>query len=140
MGDAQTMTNPVNSPERPTILVVDDEVLVRAMISDELRDQGYTVIEAINADEAVAILHSPIKVDLVVTDMRMPGLMDGAGLVRLLRAELPFVKVLMVSWPAPDDSIRALLDDFLPKPFLPSQLSQRVRALTTVGSEPGDMT
>ena len=71
------------------ILVVEDDVLVRAMISDELRDRGHTVIEAANADEALAILSSPVRMDIVVTDMQMPGSIDGSELVRTIRGQWP---------------------------------------------------
>lgn len=95
---------------------------MRAFISDALRDQGYTVIEAVNADEALAVLRSPLKIDLVLTDMRMPGTMDGASFARLVRAELPFVKLAMIAGQSPDDELREVLDGFLQKPVTPSQL------------------
>jgi CheY-like chemotaxis protein len=85
MSDTQAMPSSMNA-SRATILVVEDEILVRAFIGDTLRDQGYTVIEAVNADEALAVIRSPLKLDLVLTDLRMPGSINGAGLVRALRA------------------------------------------------------
>ncbi len=54
-------------------LVVEDEMLIRIMVSDSLRDAGLNVIEAFNADEAIRILHSGVKVDLMLSDVRMPG-------------------------------------------------------------------
>jgi CheY-like chemotaxis protein len=121
VSDAQAMPSSAHA-DKTTILVVDDEVIVRAFISDVLRDQGYTVIEAVKADEALAVLRSPLKVDLVLTDMRMPGTMDGASLARLVRAELPFVKVAMVAGQSPDEELREVLDGFLQKPVTPTQL------------------
>lgn len=78
MGDAQAMPNSANAG-KTTILVVDDEIMVRALIRDTLRDQGYAVIEAVNADEALAVVRSPVKLNLVLTDMRMPESIDGAA-------------------------------------------------------------
>jgi two-component system, response regulator PdtaR len=116
---------------KTTILVVDDEVLVRAMVAEPLRDDGFRVIEAIDADEAIAILRSATRVDLVLTDMRMPGTMDGAALVRLIRAEFPFIRVILMSSEAPDDSLRPALDHFVSKPFTYySRLRSHVLALT----------
>jgi CheY-like chemotaxis protein len=112
-----------------TILVAEDEVLVRAMIADELREQGYAVIEAISADEALAVLRSPFRVDLVLTDLRMPGSIDGAGLVSLIRSEFPFVRIVMASSEVPDAELRASLDDFVLKPFLPRDISDCLRPL-----------
>ena len=137
MGDAQAMTNPIDRTDRPRILVVEDEVLVRWMISEQLREQGYTVVEAINADEAASVLRSQLRVDLVLTDMRMPGSMNGAGLVKLLRAEFPFVKVVMVAGQVPDEAVRELLDDFLAKPFAPAELRDCIRKLTAPAGEAG---
>jgi two-component system, response regulator PdtaR len=117
---------------KATVLVVDDEVLVRAMVADPLRDDGFRVIEAINADEALAILRSATRVDLVLTDMRMPGTMDGAGLVRLIRTEFPSIRVILMSSEPPDDLLPAL-DHYVSKPFTYySHLRSRVLALTGV--------
>jgi CheY-like chemotaxis protein len=61
-----------------TILVVEDDVLVRMPISQYLRDCGYRVIEAVNADEAMAVLlHRETPIDLVFSDIEMPGSIDG---------------------------------------------------------------
>lgn len=128
VSDAGAMPNSINA-RTATILVVEDEVLVRVFISDVLRDEGYTVIEAVNADEALAVIRSPLKVDLVLTDMRMPGSMDGAGLVRVLRTEVPFVKVIMLAGQLPEDEFRVLLDGFLSKPIAASQLAHYVGSI-----------
>jgi len=66
-----------------TVLVVDDEVLIRMVISEYLRDCGYKVIEAANADEAILLLQQEeLTIDVVFTDIEMPGSMDGWGLSR----------------------------------------------------------
>ena len=79
----------------PTILVVEDEPLVRFWISDELRRAGFGVVEAANADEALRVLSSPLPVHLVLTDIHMPGELDGAGLVEWLRHERPEIKIIV---------------------------------------------
>jgi CheY-like chemotaxis protein len=117
------------SVEAPTILVVEDEILIRAMLTDALRDHGYTVIEAASADEAFSILRGLTPVDLVVTDMRMPGALDGAGLVQLIRTEFPLLKVIMVSGQPPDADVHTLLDGYLPKPAPISTLTEYLRRL-----------
>jgi CheY-like chemotaxis protein len=61
------------------VLVVEDEIILRMFIADSLRDEGYQVLEAGRAEEALTILDAGIEVDLV-TDVRMPGAMDGMGL------------------------------------------------------------
>jgi two-component system, response regulator PdtaR len=79
-----------------TVLVVEDEVLVRMVIADQLRGAGYKVIEAANAHEAAHVLRST-PVELVISDIRMPGSMDGVGLARLIRAEYPSTKIVLTS-------------------------------------------
>jgi len=66
-----------------TVLVIDDEVLIRISIAQYLRDCGYRVLEAANADEAVTILQKPdIQVDVVLCDVEMPGSMNGFGFMK----------------------------------------------------------
>jgi two-component system, response regulator PdtaR len=81
----------------PRILVVEDEVLVRLMIADELRARGFAVVETANADEALQVLRSSIHVDLVLTDLQMPGRMDGLGLAQVLNENRPYLKVILAS-------------------------------------------
>jgi CheY-like chemotaxis protein len=78
------------------ILVVEDEVLVRTAIAEYLRHCGYDVIEAASADEAITILTEPdIKIDIVLSDIEMPGSMDGFGLAQWVRTNRPELKVVL---------------------------------------------
>jgi CheY-like chemotaxis protein len=62
----------------PTVLLVEDEVLVRMMLADQLREAGCTVVEAPDADQALLILRQNlVRIDIVISDIRMPGSMDG---------------------------------------------------------------
>ena len=103
---------------RSCILVAEDELLIRMMLSDELRDAGYDVIEALNADEAVAILKSSVRVDLIISDVRMPGSLDGFGLLSVVRDAYPTLPVIVTSGhlrptlAADDEATR-----FVPKPY-----------------------
>jgi CheY-like chemotaxis protein len=80
-----------------SILVVEDEVLIRLHLAEELRDAGYTVIEAASGDEAMTLLSSVDDVGLVVTDIRMPGNVDGSALANWTRAKFPSVKIVLIS-------------------------------------------
>lgn len=83
---------------RKTVLVVEDEVALRFLIAIELREEfDVAVIEAQNADEAIAALRSNGDIDAVFTDVRMPGSMDGLALIRLVKSEFPNVRVAMTS-------------------------------------------
>ena len=83
--------------ETPTVLLVEDEVLIRLMVADELRGQGLQVLEASNADEAIAILESSLPVHLLFTDVRMPGPIDGIALAKLAQARFPQLKLIIAS-------------------------------------------
>jgi len=89
--------NKHNSWTMPTVLVVDDEPLLRLNATDALEEAGCRVIEAANADEAIEVMESGEHVDLLVTDIRMPGSMSGLGLTRAIRSRWPEVKVMVTS-------------------------------------------
>jgi CheY-like chemotaxis protein len=118
---------------KSTILVVEDDVLSRMAVSEELREHGYSVIEAATADEALCVLQGPTRVDLLLTDMRMPGALDGCALARHVRAALPFVKIVMVSGQAPEADAYGMLDGYLAKPVAPSHLASYLLTLTPTG-------
>jgi DNA-binding NtrC family response regulator len=79
-----------------TILVVEDDILVRMPIAQYLRDCGYKVIEASNSDEAMQVLlHQETSVDVVFSDIEMPGEVDGFGLSKWIRQHRPGLDVLL---------------------------------------------
>jgi CheY-like chemotaxis protein len=99
-----------------TVLIVEDEVLVRMMIADHLRTEGLRVIEARDGDEAVAILGSGEPVDLVMTDIWMPGSVDGVKLAREAK-EIHRLPVIMVSGHYSEAKAAGLADAFFSKPY-----------------------
>jgi CheY-like chemotaxis protein len=80
-----------------TVLVVEDEVLVRFMLAEDLRFAGYRVIEAVNADEALQILRHHTDVSLVISDIRMPGSMDGLALAKKVLTEYPELRFIFAT-------------------------------------------
>jgi DNA-binding response OmpR family regulator len=82
----------------PAILIVEDEVLIRLALSDYLQECGFKVYEAGTAAEAIAILESGRSdIDLVFSDVRMPGEIDGFGLASWIHAHRPGLPVLLTS-------------------------------------------
>ncbi|MBS0638389.1 MAG: response regulator [Proteobacteria bacterium] len=79
------------------ILVVDDEALVRLTVTEYLRASGFEIIEAASGDEAAMLLAGGVAVDLVFSDVRMPGRLDGFGLARWVYNHRPDVPVLLTS-------------------------------------------
>ncbi|HLQ20573.1 MAG TPA: ATP-binding protein [Tabrizicola sp.] len=115
------------------ILLVEDEASVRAFASRALSLRGYTVLEAANAEEALAKLEDKtLHVDLFVTDVVMPG-MDGPAWVRRAHLDRPNVKVVFMSGYAEDglaeDQARVPNSVFLPKPFSLNDLTNTVQGL-----------
>jgi PAS domain S-box-containing protein len=115
------------------ILLVEDDPLVRSVTFRALERSGYRVISAASGEEALAIARREgTLIDLVVTDVVMPG-MTGREVVDELRRRLPRIPALFVSGYTQDAIVqRGVLDSgmaFLPKPFTPSTLVARVRAL-----------
>jgi len=103
--------------DRQHVLVVDDEPVLRMILVDLLEGEGYAVEEASNAAEALEVLQALPSIRIVVTDIQMPGSMDGLRLARYLRDAYPPI-ALIVSSGAVRPEQDALPDDavFLSKP------------------------
>jgi DNA-binding NtrC family response regulator len=88
---------PVHDGEHiTTVLVVDDEPLIRFATVDALEQAGFRVLEAGNADEALVVLSSN-EVDAIFTDVNMPGSADGLGLVKHVRSRFPETRAVVTS-------------------------------------------
>ena len=137
--------DPVNSPARPafppparipesarTLLVVDDDPMVRQVETEILRLQGYTVLEAGSAAEALRVAASTATIHLLITDLAMPEA-DSLELTRRFRAGHPETPVLMVSGSLPLLRVQSEPDldrfEFLAKPFQFDELLHKVRKL-----------
>ena len=82
---------------RPVVLIVEDESLLRISGAAMVADAGYDVVEAGNADEAIAILEARADIHIVFTDVQMPGSMDGLKLARFVRDRWPPIKLVATS-------------------------------------------
>lgn len=80
-----------------TVLVVEDELLIRMCSVVTLEDAGYQVLEAGNSAEALEILAQPNVIVILMTDVRMPGEMNGLGLVAKVRIDRPDIRSVVVS-------------------------------------------
>ena len=122
----------------PAVLVVEDEVLIRELIAETLRDAGISVVEAPDADEALLVLNNFATVSLVLTDIRMPGSMDGVGLARLVRAKRPDIKIVFISSHLFDPATLACCDAFVAKPFDTRNLFAKIDHLLPGANSPGE--
>ncbi len=112
-----------------TILLVEDEAMVRAVAERALTRQGYQVMTATNGEEALELLDEGAAIDLLISDVVMPT-MDGPTLVRAARAQYPDLKILFMSGYA-EEQLRKSIDidrvSFLAKPFSVQQLGHAAR-------------
>jgi len=87
----------VNDDDGRVVLVVEDEAIIRMMLVDAPKDAGFVAVEAGHADAAVARLAARPDIAVVVTDLRMPGAMDGLGLVRWMCSHAAHVPIIITS-------------------------------------------
>jgi len=97
-----------------TVLIVEDEVLIRMLLSEALRQEGYAVVEAATADEALSVLESSSSPDVLITDVRMPGSIDGFELAAYVRRTKPELKVIITSGHASPDLAIGVADASCP--------------------------
>lgn len=118
---------------RPVVLLAEDEPLVRMFNADALDEAGYRVVEASSGDEAMSLFEARPDVRAVVTDVEMPGNVNGFALARHVTESRPFVAVLIVS-----GRIRPGAEDlphdsaFLAKPYSGADLLRTLAGLITV--------
>ena len=115
---------------RETILIVDDEPTLRSVFSDMMTNQGYRCITAANAIDALQVIESNLlQFDMLVTDIKMPGGLDGVGLANKMRELQPQVGILMITGYAKSQAMKeakARGYRVLEKPFRQSELEQAV--------------
>ena len=109
--------------EHASILVVDDEALIRMAMMNIVEDAGYSAVEAANADEAIIMLERCADISAVLTDINMPGSMDGLQLSRLIRDRWPLIGLVVTSgrFLAKAAQMPAGVR-FIAKPYTPSEI------------------
>jgi CheY-like chemotaxis protein len=118
---------------RPVVLIVEDEFLLRMNAAQMIGDAGFEVVEARDADEAIAILETRPDIRVVFTDIQMPGSMDGLKLARFVRGRWPPIQIVATS-----GFVKVGKDDlpegsrFLPKPYRPEQIVATLREMTAI--------
>ncbi|MFH1687330.1 MAG: response regulator [bacterium] len=117
-------------PQQPSILVVDDELLIRDLLYDFFNEQGWQIAVAENGEKALSILQQK-KVDLVLTDLKMPQ-MDGLALTSKVQQDFPDIPVvIMTGYPSVESAVTALrrkVADYVTKPFNISELLKIVES------------
>ena len=106
------------SVQRPQILVVEDEFLIRLTLVEALGDEGYAVLEAESGDAALPMLQNCGAISLLLTDIQLPGSLDGRALAVRLRQDTPDLPVIFMTG-RPDQAfeVASPLDVFITKPY-----------------------
>jgi CheY-like chemotaxis protein len=116
--------------KRPVVLIVEDEYLVRTGARAAVETAGFDVLEAGDADEAIAVLTVRNDVSLIFTDVHMPGSMDGLKLAHLVKDRWPPIKIVATS-----ARVRITASDlpeggrFLPKPYSAADVASTLHEL-----------
>jgi two-component sensor histidine kinase len=127
-----TATGPI---EVPKVLVVEDEMVLRMRAADLVEDAGFCPVEAVNADEAMAILESRSDIALLFTDIQMPGSMDGLKLAHAVHTRWPAIKIVLVSGHVkPSDAERPADSRFFSKPLGVEQMIAELQAMVGAGA------
>ena len=119
------MPRPKPTPST-TVLIVENEAIIRLELATELREMGMVVLTAKDADDAIGILDLHPEIALLVTDIRMPGSMDGLRLAHHVRDRWPPLKIIVASGLDTDLSQLPAGSVFLAKPYRPEGLSSAV--------------
>jgi CheY-like chemotaxis protein len=113
-----------------TILTVEDESLISEYLGRILEDAGYQVIATANADEAIAVLESRADIRVIITDINMPGTMDGLRLAAAVRDRWPPIKIIITTGKGAPKSDEMPTDShFLAKPYVPDKILAAVQHL-----------
>lgn len=110
----------------PTVLIVEDEFLIRDLIKDELEDAGYKVILAPESAAAISILEDRQDINLVFTDIDMPGSMDGLKLAAYVRDRWPPIHIIITTGKVRPLTIPASAV-FIPKPYLTEAIVSAIK-------------
>src|ERR1700712_534516 len=114
----------LRTTKRPVVLIVEDEFLLRMDAIDMIASAGFEALEAVNADEAIAILEARPDIAVVFTDIQMPGSMDGLKLARAVRGRWPPIKIVATSGQIDVKAVDLPEGGrFLPKPYSLPQIT-----------------
>jgi CheY-like chemotaxis protein len=113
-----------------TVLVVEDDEVLRMCATEVVADAGFSSVEAANADEAFAILENRSDIALLFTDIQMPGSMDGLDLARTVHDRWPAIKIILVSGRVkPSEHERPVNSRFFQKPFAMKQMIEGLQEM-----------
>lgn len=117
----------------PIVLIVEDDVLIRAAAAQYLRGAGLDVLEAVNVDEAVQILRATADIKVVFSDVKLAGPRSGFDLLEIIRQDFPKVRVLFTSGVVPADEVGRTGTPFVRKPYFLFEIERHIKTLLAAG-------
>lgn len=127
--------SPSPTASSPNVLVVEDEMVLRMRAVDIVEDAGFNSVEAVNADEALSILEARSDISVLLTDIQMPGSMDGLKLARAVYKRWPYIKIVLVSGQVNlSDADKPLDSRFFGKPLQASRMIAELQEMVGTGA------
>lgn len=122
----------INGEFQPRVLVVEDELLIRLTLVEALSDEGFLVLEAETGDAALPILQSDNTIRLLLTDIQLPGILNGHTLASKARENLPDLPIIFMTGRASgdDETDGTNRDVFISKPYTLANICQTAKRLT----------
>ncbi|WP_332908814.1 response regulator [Sphingomonas mollis] len=117
-------------PQEITVLVVEDEPMLRLLAVDMVEDAGFTALEAANSTEAVRILETRRDIQIVFTDVNMPQGIDGLDLATCIRDRWPWIEIIITSGkPFPINTPLPARSVFYTKPYRQAQIIDQIKRM-----------
>ena len=125
----------ISRPGVPKVLIVEDEMVLRMRAVDIVEDAGFQPVEAVNADQAIAILESRSDISLLFTDIQMPGSMDGLKLAHAVHDRWPAIKIILVSGQVnPSETEKPADSRFFGKPLSVERMITELQTMVGIGA------
>src|SRR5688572_25204537 len=119
----------------PKVLIVEDEMMLRMRAVDIVEDAGFSPVEAVSADEALSVLESHSDISLLLTDIQMPGTMDGLKLAHAVHDRWPAIKIILVSGQvSPSEAEKPSDSRFFGKPLSVEKMITERQAMVGAGA------
>ncbi len=121
--------------KRSKVLIVEDEFLVRLTLAEALSDEGFQVLEAETGDAALPILQSNQEISLLLTDIQLPGTINGHALALKARENLPKLPIIFMTGGPDEETGASAQDVFISKPYTLANICKTAKRLTAAAAK-----
>ena len=121
--------------KRSKVLIVEDEFLVRLTLAEALSDEGFQVLEAETGDAALPILQSNQEISLLLTDIQLPGTINGHALALRARENLPKLPIIFMTGGPDEETGASAQDVFISKPYTLANICKTAKRLTAAAAK-----